>query len=82
MLQAHRLFAERYEAPLVKHWSEHRGSRDPERRLLIGCVSNDFKGHLTAKFLRSVLENLNRQQFDLFVYSATRAAERLTPTRD
>ena len=78
IFQAHRLFAERYEAPLVKAWPEHANSRDPERRLRVGYVSNDYRGHLTAKFVRPVLENLDRQQFELFLYSATRAADDVT----
>ncbi len=78
IFQAHRLFAERYEAPLVNDWRGHSNSRDPERRLRVGYVSNDCKGHTTAKFLRPVLENIDRQQFDLFLYSATRTADDVT----
>ncbi len=78
IFQAHTLFAERYEAPLVKEWREHQNTRDPERRLRVGYVSNDLKGHTTAKFLRPVLENIDRQQFDLFLYSATRTEDDVT----
>jgi hypothetical protein len=78
IFEAHRLFAKRYEAPLVKNRPAHTNSLDPERRLRVGYVSNDFKGHLTAKFLRPVLANLNRQQFDLFLYSSTSAEDDVT----
>ena len=42
---------------------------DPDRKLRIGYVSGDFAPHPVALFLRPMIEQRDRQQFDLYCYS-------------
>ncbi len=65
----HRRFAEAYEKPLPR--LHHQNNPDPDRRLRIGYVSPDFKQHPVAQFLHPVVSRHNRDQFEIFCYSAT-----------
>lgn len=47
----------------------HLNDRDPERKLRIGYVSNDFKNHSAAFGWAPVLFAHDRQQFELYAYS-------------
>jgi protein O-GlcNAc transferase len=50
------------------HPGTHRNDRDPERPLRIGYVSPDFRYHATMRFFSPILENHDRQQFQIFLY--------------
>ncbi len=43
-------------------------SRDPDRRLRVGIVSPDLRGHSCAYFLEPLLRHLDREQFEVVLY--------------
>lgn len=47
----------------------HQADRDAGRRLRIGYVSPDFREHVVARFLLPILENHDRDEFELYCYS-------------
>jgi protein O-GlcNAc transferase len=47
----------------------HANLRDPERRLRIGWVSSDFRGHPVARNLEPILVNLDRSRLETFCYA-------------
>lgn len=47
----------------------HANDRNPERRLRIGYVSADFRGHVMGWYLEPVLECHDRQRFEIFCYA-------------
>jgi len=49
----------------------HPNTSDPDRKLRLGYVSSDFKGHATAGVFGPVLRRHDRSRFDLFLYSGT-----------
>lgn len=66
----HRLFADRFEAPLRSAWTEHANVRDPDRCLQIGFVSGDLNNHVVANFIEPVLAQLaSHQGLSLHGYS-------------
>lgn len=68
ILNAHRAFAEQFEAPLRHLWPLHENSRDPERRLKVGFVSGDFRVHPVAFFIEALLTHLNRNTLEVVLY--------------
>ncbi|MBI5153648.1 tetratricopeptide repeat protein, partial [Candidatus Poribacteria bacterium] len=59
------------------HWDN---TREPERKLRIGYISPDFRGHSVALFLQPILEHHDRERFDIYCYSVTRNPDFLTKT--
>src|SRR5271170_536850 len=59
----------RYADPLKQFVKVHNNNRDPDRRLNIGYVSPDFRGHVVGWNLLPLLEHHNREQFKIFCYS-------------
>jgi predicted O-linked N-acetylglucosamine transferase (SPINDLY family) len=52
---------------------QHRNSFDPDRRIKLGYVSADFRGHSAALCFRPMLLNHDRNQFEVICYSSSRA---------
>ncbi len=50
-------------------WGEYTGTLDPDRALRIGLSSAGFGRHPVGYFTLSVLENTNRQNSSIFIYS-------------
>ena len=51
-------------------WSpEYRGRPDPNRRLRIGYVSPDFIGHVVTYFFNGILENHDRDNFEIHLFA-------------
>lgn len=72
LLDAARAFGERAARKAVP-FTRHANVPDPERRLRIGLVSGDLGDHPVGFFLRGVLERLDPNRLELFVYeTATR----------
>jgi protein O-GlcNAc transferase len=63
---------------LWKGVAHHENSRDPERRLRIGYVSNDFREHSVSRFLRPLFQNHDHQNFEIVCYSDTRHPDATT----
>lgn len=58
LLAEHRAYAARYEAPLLQRRRPHANTKDPERKLQVGFLSGDFRGHAVSFFLEPVLAAL------------------------
>jgi protein O-GlcNAc transferase len=56
----------------------HANRPDPERRLRVGYVSADFRGHSVSCFLAHVLEAHDRGPLEVFCYSNSRQADAIT----
>jgi predicted O-linked N-acetylglucosamine transferase (SPINDLY family) len=65
-------------APLRKRIAPHANSRDPDRRLRIGYVSNDFREHSVSRFLRPLFQNHNHANFEIVCYSDARHPDSTT----
>ncbi|WP_200157711.1 O-linked N-acetylglucosamine transferase, SPINDLY family protein [Allochromatium vinosum] len=52
--------------------------QDPERRLRLGFVSGDLRFHSVAYFLLPVLEQLDRERFQVFCYSRSHRQDEVT----
>lgn len=55
--------------PLREEWPVHANDRDPRRRLRVGYVSPDFRGHACAFFVEPLLEAHDRSQVEIFCYA-------------
>jgi predicted O-linked N-acetylglucosamine transferase (SPINDLY family) len=64
--------------PLSASLPSFANDRSPERRLRIGYVSPDFKQHAITLFLLPLLENHDREAFEIFAYSQVLAPDHLT----
>jgi len=58
-------YAQRFETPLLKERKPWRNTRDPQRRLKIGYLSPDFRGHVVGKFIEPVLAHHDRKNFHI-----------------
>jgi len=58
-------FAQRFETPLLKERKPWRNTREPQRRLKIGYLSPDFRGHVVGKFIEPVLAQHDRRNFHI-----------------
>jgi predicted O-linked N-acetylglucosamine transferase (SPINDLY family) len=68
-LAAHQGWAELHEKPHIANWKPHLNDRSPDRKLRVGYVSPDFRGHSVSYFLTPVLENHDHDQFEIFGYA-------------
>ena len=65
----HRRWAELHEVPQIPLRKPHTNDRTPRRKLRIGYVSPDFRGHSVAYFLEPILANHDHTQFEIFGYA-------------
>ncbi len=56
----------------------HSNPRDPDRRLVVGHVSADFRTHSAAFAFGPVLRRLDRSRFEVVLYSNSRTEDTLT----
>lgn len=68
----------RFAEPLKKAALPHSNERDPERKLRVGYVSPDFRGHPVGRFLLPLIEHHNRQNFELFAYAQVTHPDAIT----
>jgi predicted O-linked N-acetylglucosamine transferase (SPINDLY family) len=69
-IYAHHLrFGERFEAPLRPLWRPHDNAPQLERKLRLGYVSGDFCQHAATHSIEALLENHDRNAFEVFCYS-------------
>jgi predicted O-linked N-acetylglucosamine transferase (SPINDLY family) len=64
--------------PKVPRFTDHANDRSPDRRLRIGYVSPDFRGHCQSMFVLPLLRHHNRDQLEVFCYSDVRNEDQAT----
>lgn len=67
VFREHRRFGERFLRPAGGNYAV---SPDPERRLRIGYLSVEFREHLGSYFIAPILEQADRERFEIVCYSA------------
>ncbi len=77
IFSAHSQWAENFEHA-NKQVTTYANTAEPKRRLRIGYVSPDFRGHSVAFFLVPILANHNRDEFEIFCYSDTFNSDQTT----
>lgn len=64
----YRRFSDVFEIPLRSVMQPHLNDRNKGRRLRIGYVSADLRAHSVAYFAEPLFKEVDRSQFELFVY--------------
>ncbi len=59
----------RFGAPCRGMWRPHGNGRDTGRRLKVGYMSPDFRGHAVAFFFEPILANHDRSQVEVYCYA-------------
>ncbi len=67
-----------YVQPNAQFIRHHANSRDPNRKLVIGYVSPDFRQHSVAAFMLPLLQHHDHSQFQIIGYSNVRAPDHVT----
>jgi predicted O-linked N-acetylglucosamine transferase (SPINDLY family) len=65
----HERWAKRFALPHVLHNEPARTDTDPVRRIRVGFISPDFRGHSVSFFFLPVLRNLDRMSVETFCYA-------------
>tara|TARA_R110002072_G_scaffold42064_5_gene117643 strand:+ start:101394 stop:103244 length:1851 start_codon:yes stop_codon:yes gene_type:complete len=73
----HQAFGQSIEQ-LVPTTKAYKNTPDPTRRLRIGFVSPDFRQHSNTYFLEPILEHLDRERFEVCIYSTSSATDQVT----
>ncbi len=74
----HLAFGERFTTNTPDSSRPHANPRDPDRKLKLGYMSPDFRGHSVSYFFEPVLEKHDRSQFEIFLYSNTTRTDAVT----
>ena len=69
---------DRFAKPQAAEIKQHENDRSPERRLKVGFVSPDFNRHPVGRFILPLMENLDRERFEIFCYSDVRKEDEVT----
>jgi protein O-GlcNAc transferase len=76
---AARAWAKLHAEPLRAHQRPHSNDSAPDRRLRVGYVSPDFRGHHPSRhFLMPLLRNHDRSLFDIFLYASVARPDAVT----
>jgi predicted O-linked N-acetylglucosamine transferase (SPINDLY family) len=78
VFQEHRAFGMALDARYAGQRPILGNDRDPDRRLRIGFVSGDFRGHAVAHFFEPFLAALDRERFTAVLYSTHQAEDEVT----
>jgi predicted O-linked N-acetylglucosamine transferase (SPINDLY family) len=76
--QEHCQWYRRWAETLAKEVAAHTNDRSPNRRLRIGYVSPDFRGHCQSLFTVPLLSAHDHRQFEIVCYSDVVAPDSLT----
>lgn len=60
------------------HPPDHANDLDPDRRIVVGYVSGDFKEHSAARTFRPVLQNHDKSRFEVICYSNSPVQDEIT----
>jgi predicted O-linked N-acetylglucosamine transferase (SPINDLY family) len=69
LLEEHRNWFKAHGERLAREARVHDNDRDPERQLVVGWLSPDFRQHAVAYFFEPVLANYDRSKFRFIAYS-------------
>jgi protein O-GlcNAc transferase len=76
---AARAWAKLHAEPLRGHQRPHSSDSAPDRRLRVGYVSPDLRGHHPSRhFLMPLLRNHDRSLFDIFLYASVARPDAVT----
>ena len=78
LLRELRAWAQRHADPLRIKIRPHDNDRSTDRRLRIGYVSPDLRGHVVGYSLLPLLRRHNHESFEIFAYSATSRSDDTT----
>jgi len=78
LVRMHREFDTRHCLPLAEFIKPHTNSLIPDRRLKIGYVSPDLRGHSVAFFIAPILAHHNAKQVEVFAYYNHHQADVIT----
>jgi predicted O-linked N-acetylglucosamine transferase (SPINDLY family) len=78
ILSEHRRWATRFAAPLAAEIVPHQNDRSPERRLRVGFVSPDLRGHPVGQSLIALFQHRDRRRIEVFCYSDVRRPDGVT----
>jgi len=78
LLREHKLWDQRHAEPLRKGIAPHLNDRSPARRLKIGYVSPDFRGHVVGWNLLPLLTHHDHSQFEIGGYSSVAVPDAVT----
>jgi len=68
LFKEHQHFNEQHALPLAEFIKPHLNERDPDKRLKIGYISQDFRKHSVAYFIEPILANHDSEQFEIHCY--------------
>jgi predicted O-linked N-acetylglucosamine transferase (SPINDLY family) len=77
VLAAHKAWAQRHLGRISGGFKFENAS-DPDRKLKIGYVSPDFRGHAVSYFVEPVLMGHDRSKFEVYCYSAVHKPDAVT----
>jgi protein O-GlcNAc transferase len=77
LFEAHRAWNERYGRAMQRSLA-HANDRNDRRRLRVGYVSPDFRGHSVAQFLEPLLRSHARNDVEVFCYAEVSAPDAWT----
>jgi predicted O-linked N-acetylglucosamine transferase (SPINDLY family) len=78
LYEEHRRWDRRHAEPLRKFLDPHSNDASADRRLRIGYVSPDFRGHPVGRFLLPLLESHDHGSFEIYCYASVRGADGVT----
>jgi predicted O-linked N-acetylglucosamine transferase (SPINDLY family) len=74
----HRAWSDQHAGRLVGERRPHLNKRTQDRKLRIGYISADFWGHSVGQFALPLLQNHDRQEFEVFCYSNSAHSDEMT----
>jgi predicted O-linked N-acetylglucosamine transferase (SPINDLY family) len=73
----HRIFGRCAES-LARPFGSHANTPDPDRRIRLGLLSAELREHSNSFFLLPILENLDKDRFELVCYHTSRHEDAVT----
>ena len=71
-------WADRFEKPLLELQTKHSADRDGSRKLRVGYVSMDFRNHVVGRNVLPILQNHDRERFEIHCFSTLAVADAMT----
>jgi predicted O-linked N-acetylglucosamine transferase (SPINDLY family) len=82
----HPAFGSAQQLAAAKEWEQrfaprtppapHRNDKNPDRRLRIGYISQDFRDHVVGRNMLPLFQHHDRSQFEIFCYNSTSLSDR------